>query len=356
MSSQTFDQAKAEAFAEKTIGVMTGGSLALMVSVGHRTGLFDKLAEMPPSTSDEVAKAAGLNERYVREWLGGMVTGGFIDYDAASQRYALPAEHATVLTRAAGPDNLAFMMQYIALLGSVEDGIVECFRKGGGLPYSDFPAFQGIQKEETGRVFDAVLVDVVVPLVPGLPERMAEGIDVADVGTGAGHAINVMARAYPNSRFTGLDMSEEGIASGRQEAKEWGLSNAKFELVDVAAMDLADSYDLITAFDSIHDQAQPRKVLANIARALRPAGTFLLVDIAASSKLEENVGNPWAPLFFTWSTFHCMTVSLAYDGEGLGTCWGEQLAKELLAEAGFTSVETHHVEGDPINVYYVCKK
>lgn len=220
MTTQELDQAKAEAFGEKIVGLMTGGSLALMISVGHRTGLFDKLSELPPSTSDEIAKAAGLNERYVREWLGGMVTGGLIDYDAATQKYRLPPEHAALLTRAAGVDNFAFMFQYVALLGSVEDGIVECFKNGGGLPYSAFPSFQQIQKEETSRVFDAVLVDVVLPLVPGLVGRLQEGIDVADVGTGAGHAVNVMAKAFPNSRFTGLDISEEDIASGRQQAQD----------------------------------------------------------------------------------------------------------------------------------------
>ena len=106
----------------------------------------------------------------------------------------------------------------------------------------------------------------------------------------------------------------------------------------------------------MHDQAQPRKVLTNIAKALKPDGTLLIADIAASSHVEKNIGNPWAPLFYTWSTFHCMTVSLALDGEGLGTCWGEELARELLAEAGFTRVEVTKVEGDPINVYYICQK
>jgi SAM-dependent methyltransferase len=356
MTTQAFDQARAEAFAGRMTDIMSGGALSLMTSVGHRTGLFDLMADMPPSTSYDIARTAGLNERYVREWLGGMATGGIVEYDGVSRTYRLPPEHAAFLTRRAGPDNFAFMMQYIALLGNVEDGIVDCFRQGGGLPYSAFPSFQAIQKEETARVYDAALVDVILPIVPGLPDRLAAGIDVADVGCGAGRAVNVMARAFPASRFTGFDISEEGIADGAREAREWGLSNARFVVQDAAQLDSVESFDVITAFDAIHDQAHPRVVLRNISRALRPEGTFLLADIAASSDVAKNVGNPWAPLFYTWSTFHCMTVSLAAGGEGLGTCWGEELARELLAEAGFNSVRTTQVEGDPINIYYICQK
>lgn len=357
MTTQTIDQAKAEAFAGKMLEVLTGGTLSLMFSVGHRTGLFDTLAALPPSTSEEIAAAAGLNERYVREWLGGLTSGGIIEYDPGTKAYRLPAEHAAFLTRAAGPDNFAFMTQYTALMGNVEDKIVDCFRKGGGVTYSDYPAFVGLQKEETARVYDAFLIDGILPsVVPEVTERLSQGIDVADIGCGGGRAVNLMAKAYTGSRVTGYDFLEESIATASAEAKAWGLTNARFEQADVAGLEVSQGYDFITAFDAIHDQARPRQVLANIARALRPGGVFMLADIAASSHVEKNIGNPWAPLFYTWSTFHCMTVSLAQGGEGLGTCWGTELAQELLAEAGFTSVDVRQVEGDPINAYYVCRK
>ncbi|MEO6197396.1 MAG: class I SAM-dependent methyltransferase [Dehalococcoidia bacterium] len=356
MTTNNIDQAKAEAFAQKMMDAMTGGSLSLMLSVGHRTGLLDKMADLPPSTSEEIAHAAGLNERYVREWLGGVTTGGVVEYDAATKRYRLPPEHAAFVTRAAGPDNFAFLMQYIAVLGDVEGKIVECFEKGGGVPYSDFPRFVEVQREETARVYDLALVDGILPVVPGITQQLEAGIDVADIGCGGGRAINVMAKAFPKSRFTGFDLLDESIGFATTEAKEWGLTNARFEARNVTDLGETEAFDFITAFDAIHDQAQPRKVLANIATALRPSGVFLLADIAASSDVAKNIDNPWAPLFYTWSTFHCMTVSLAYGGEGLGTCWGEELAKELLAEAGFSSVQTTQVEGDPINIYYICRK
>jgi ubiquinone/menaquinone biosynthesis C-methylase UbiE len=187
-------------------------------------------------------------------------------------------------------------------------------------------------------------------------DRLRDGIDVADVGCGAGHAINVMAREFPNSRFTGYDFSDEGVAIGRREAKEWGLTNATFEVKDVATLDGSKQFDLITVFDAIHDQAQPRRVLKGIYDALKPGGTFLCVDIRASSDLHENIEHPLAPFMYTVSTMHCMTVSLALGGEGLGTVWGEQKARELLNEAGFRDISVATVEGDIMNNYYIARK
>jgi ubiquinone/menaquinone biosynthesis C-methylase UbiE len=241
-------------------------------------------------------------------------------------------------------------------MGTVETGIVESFKNGGGVPYSEYPRFQELMRESSAQVFDATLVDVTLPLVPGLVDQLNAGIDVADVGCGAGHAINVMAQAFPNSRFTGFDFSEDGIARGEAEAKEWGLSNARFEVKDAATLEGARQFDLITVFDAIHDQAQPRKVLKGIYQALKPGGVFLCVDIAASSELHENLEHPLAPFLYTISTMHCMTVSLALDGEGLGTVWGEQQARDLLAEAGFNEVEVKTVAGDILNNYYIARK
>jgi ubiquinone/menaquinone biosynthesis C-methylase UbiE len=356
MPTPEFDDQKAEAFAEKLTGVLNDAALAMMTSVGHRTGLFDRMADLPASTSQEIANAAGLNERYVREWLGAMVTGGFVQHDANAGTYRLPPEHAVALVRSSGPENLAAQMQWFACLGGVESQIVECFEKGGGVPYSEFDRFHEIMLGESGPVVDRTLVQTTLPLVPGLLQRLEEGIEVADVGCGSGHAVNVMARAFPKSRFTGFDISAGGIAAGRSEAAEWSLENARFEQQDVAAMSADESFDLITTIDAIHDQADPAAVLAGIHRALRPAGTYLMVDIKASSHLHENLDHPLGPFLYAISTMHCMTVSLASGGAGLGTCWGEQVARRMLTEAGFADVELYEIEGDIINSYFVARK
>ena len=356
MSTQQIDQAAAEAFAEKMVATMNGGFLALITSVGHRTGLFDAMAKLPASTSAEIASAAGLNERYVREWLATMTVGRIVEYDAGSKKYGLPPEHAASLTTAAGPGNMAAMMQFIPIMGNVEDELVESFRHGGGVPYSSFGRFHPMMAESSAQVFDATLVSSTLPLAPGLVDRLKSGIDVADIGCGSGHAINVMAKEFPNSRFTGIDFSEEGIAAARTEADRMGNANASFEVEDAALTDRPQAYDFITTFDSVHDQAHPRKVLTNIANALRPDGTYLMVDIRADSEVQNNMDHPLAPFLYAISTMHCMTVSLALDGEGLGTMWGEQRARELLSEAGFGQVEVESVEGDIFNSFYVCRK
>lgn len=318
--------------------------------------MFDTLAELPPATGTQIADAAGLNERYVREWLGGVVSCRVVDYHPASQTYSLPGHRAAVLTRAAGPDNLSRVAQFIPLLGEVEQKIINCFHKGGGLPYSDYPRFHKLMAEESGEVFDAALVDVILPLVDGLSDRLRAGVDVADIGCGSGHAINVMAQAFPASRFTGIDFSDEGLGVARGEAESLGLTNATFVAQDVAELDAAEAYDVITVFDAIHDQAQPARVLENIYRALRPGGVFLMVDIKASSHLEDNIGAPLSSFKYTVSTMHCMSVSLGLNGVGLGTVWGRQLETSMLADAGFPDVVVHEIETDPLNNYYVARK
>lgn len=345
-----------EEFAGRIAGAIDSASLAILLSIGHQTKLFDTLAELPPATSAQIADAAGLNERYVREWLGGVVSGRVVEFNPATQTYTLPRHRAAVLTRAAGPDNLARVAQFIPMLGEVEQKVVDCFHNGGGLSYGDYPRFHKLMAEESGEVFDAALVEVILPMVDGLPERLRAGADVADIGCGSGHAINVMAQAFPASRFTGIDFSDEGLAVGRAEAQRLSLPNATFSAMDVAAFDMSETYDVITVFDAIHDQAHPARVLQNIYSALRPGGVLLMVDIKASTQLEDNVGVPLATYLYTVSTMHCMSVSLGLGGDGLGTCWGRQLATSMLADAGFGDVTVREIESDAFNYYYIARK
>ena len=209
--------------------------------------------------------------------------------------------------------------------------------------------------EDSGAVHDAAPIDAILPLVPGLPERLRTGVEVADVGCGRGHAVNLMARAFPNSRFVGYDFSEEGVRAGRAEAARWGLANAQFEARDVTDLEERERFDLVTACDAIHDQAQPARVLAGIAQALRPGGVFLSVDIGASSRVHANTAFPLVPFMYAVSCMHCMTVvSLAPDGDGLGAMWGAQKAGQMLAAAGFANVEVKRIEDDRFNAYYVA--
>jgi len=356
MTTPTLDETKVAAFAQRMTDTLNDAFLAFMISIGHQTSLFDTMAHLPPATSEDIARAAGLQERYVREWLGAMVTGRIVAYDPAQKTYVLPAEHAASLTRAAGTNNLATFMLFASCIGAVEPQVVQCFRNGGGVPYAAYGRFHEIMRAFSSQILDATLIEKTLPLMPGLIDRLQRGIDVLDVGCGSGHAINLMGRAFPKSRFTGYDFSEEPLGVARAEASEWGLTNAKFFAQDVAAMADRERFDFITAFDAIHDQAKPRKVLAGIAAALRPDGTFLMVDDRASSYLHENLDHPLGPYLYAVSTMHCMTVSLALDGEGLGTVWGEQKACELLAEARLAEIIVHTQPGDVFNNYYVSRR
>src|SRR5215204_4439732 len=356
MATQEFDQVRAERFAERMVDVLNEGAIALMTSIGHRTGLFDAMAGLPPSTSEQIATAAGLKGRYVREWLAAMVVGRIVEHNPEDETYYLPQEHAAFLTRAASPDNIAVTAQLISLMGSVEDGIVESFKNGSGVPYSAYTRFHEVMAEDSGQTVVAALTDYILPLVPGLTGLLEAGIDVLDVGCGSGRALDLMARKFPESRFVGYDFSEEAIARARAAAQEHGTTNVRFEVKDVATLDEEARYDLITTFDAIHDQSKPAKVLERIAAALRDDGVYLMQDIAGSSHLHNNLDHPLGPFMYTVSTMHCMTVSLAQGGAGLGAMWGEEKAKEMLREAGFGEVKLERLPHDIANSYFVARK
>ena len=353
------DSEKAEAFAERMLMALNHGALCLMMAVGHRTGLFDVMRELPPATSEQIADRAGLNERYVREWLGAMVTGGVVEVDPSTGRFRLPAEHASFLTRAAGADNLAVFAQYISLLGGVEDDIVECFRNGGGVPYEQFPRFHAVMAEDSGQSVLSSLESHILPLVPELSDRLASGIRVLDVGCGSGRIMTRLAELFPKSRFTGLDLSRDAIDAARAEAATKGLRNLEFRCVDLSDFDTSaepELFDLVTTFDAVHDQAKPLNVLKGICRTLKAAGIYLMQDIKGSSHIHENVTHPLGPFLYTVSCMHCMTVSLAQDGEGLGAMWGQQKTREYLERAGFRSIKTHQLEHDIQNNWYIVGK
>lgn len=246
----------------------------------------------------------------------------------------------------------------ISLMGLVKDKIVDCFRNGGGVPYSEYHGFQSLQAEETSRAFDSRLIDQIIPLAGrDVIENLQNGAIVLDLGCGRGNALNLMSKAFPNSKFVGYDLSEEGIESGIKESREMNLDNVQLEVRDVNSLTDTNKFDLIAAFDTIHDQAHPKAILSKIYSALKLNGTFLMQDIAASSNIEENIQNPLAPTLYTFSTMHCMTVSLAQDGEGLGTVWGRQMAEQKLKEAGFSGpIDIQQIDGDILNYYYVVKK
>lgn len=348
------DEARVEEFASRLIETYTAGMVGLMVDVAYRTGLFEALTT-GPATSTRLAERAGLTERYVRECLGALVTGGVVEYEPGTGSYALPAEHAVCLT-GEGSLNLAPLSLVNTLLAKHVDGVARAFRDGGGVPYEAFrPEFTAAMDAMSRGQLDGQLIEGILP-VTGLRSRLDAGIRVADVGCGTGHAVNLLARAFPQSTVIGYDIAADAIEAARAEAADYGLANASFEVLDATLLPAEPPFDAVFAFDAIHDQVDPAAVLDRIHAALVPGGVFVMMDIKANSALEDNLGNPVAPWLYGISTLHCLTVSLAHDGAGLGTVWGEQLARTMLADTGFRDVGVHDVPDDPMNSVYVARK
>lgn len=356
VSVPEFDPAEAEAFVERTAGILDAGALAVMISVGHRTGLFDVMAAMAPATSDQIAARAELAERYVREWLAAMVTGRIVRYEPAKRRYSLPPEHAACLTRGAPMGNLAVYSQHVALLGQMQEAMLERFETGAGMRYEDYPDFHQLMAEDSDQTVAGQLFDVILPMVPGIGTRLDAGIEVLDAGCGRGRALIRMAERYPASRFTGYDLCVDAIEHARRVAADAGLKNVRFEVRDLADLDELDRYDFVTSFDAIHDQKQPQDFLCRLHGALRPGGQYLVQDIGGSARLENNLDFPLATFLYAISCFHCTPVSLGQGGEGLGTMWGWETALDMLRRAGFGHVERHVLPHDPMNVWFVAHR
>jgi SAM-dependent methyltransferase len=342
-------------FRGKLLNIAQGAALLNLIDIGYETGLFEASGN-GPLTSRELAERAGLTERYVREWLGGMATGGVYHYDPATDRYTLPEEHAVWLTGDT-PQNWCPYSRFLSHLGKYSSSLIACFKEGGGVSYSTYrPDFTECMDDIWGRIYERLLDPVYIRSIDGMADRLSRGIRVLDIGCGTGRAMNVLASRYPRSTFAGVDFDGRAIEAARTEARNMSLANSTFEVLDVAELPAQPKFDLITAFDAIHDQAAPDTVLRAVREALQPDGTFLMFEYNFSSRLEENIGNPSAPVYYTISLMHCVPVSIASGGPGLGLVWGEQTARQMLEDAGFGNIEVVRPPAQPVNCIFVCRK
>jgi 2-polyprenyl-3-methyl-5-hydroxy-6-metoxy-1,4-benzoquinol methylase len=213
--------------------------------------------------------------------------------------------------------------------------------------------------EDSGQSVVSSLESHILPLVPGLADRLAEGIRALDVGCGRGRILNRLAELYSRSTFVGMDLSREAIRFAGDEASAKGLKNVEFVAVDLSDFHERaepESFDFITTFDAVHDQAKPMNVLKGIHRALKPTGTYLMQDISGTSHVHRDIEHPIGTFLYTVSCMHCMTVSLAQGGEGVGAMWGEEMTRAYLERAGFRSIRTHRLAHDIQNNWYVVTK
>ncbi len=357
------DMKKKAAFGNRMVDILNHGALNLALGIGYELEIFEAMEEEPdPVSARELARKTGLNPRYIKEWLGIMVTGGILDLhtdDEGKERYSLPLEHAAILTRNAGSENMGVYTQEIPLLTRIaQAAVVKDFKEGLGIPFSAYPRFQDFMGELSDAKHETVLVDQFLPQVDGgrLVEKLKTGIRVCDMGCGQGFALELMARAFPNSRFTGMDNDGSSIDRARQREK--GLSNLEFVQADAAVLvgdvEWEGRFDYITAFDAIHDQCRPLEALQGVRHLLADGGLFSMVDIDAQTTHKGNMDHPMGPFLYTVSLMHCMPQGLCDKGLGLGMMWGRQRAQALLAQAGFSRVSVCEMVHDPFNIHYLC--
>lgn len=356
MAGEPLDMEKVQRLARQ-VGVDLGGAhIVALAYLGDRLGLLRELAKGEPLTAAELARRTGLQERYVREWAAALAAAEYLDYCPQDGTFRMTPEQRLVLADEHSPVFLAGGFQYAIACIRQLPRLMEAFRKGGGVPFADFgPEIV----EAIERLFQAGYELAVpgqwIPAVPDIHRRLREGAEAAEVGCGAGQALIPVARAYPNSRFVGYDIDPTSVELARRKAEEAGVADrVTFVLAPAEEMPDRDRFDLIMAFNCIHDMANPRGALAGIRRAMKPSGAFLWSEANASDRIEENIG-PMGRLLYGASTMHCLTVSLAHGGEGLGSVVGEETARALALEAGFSSFQRLAVE-HPYHQLFLLRK
>ncbi len=340
MDSDGYDRKKVAALARQ-VGTDFGAAMTVALAyVGDRLGLFKALAPGTALTTAEIATQTGLTERYVREWAATMAAAGYLDYSPAEGRFRMNPEQAMVLANEDTTFFTAGAFQYAVACYRQLDKLMNVFQNGGGVPFTDFGPDIVEAIERLFHVgYETWVADQWIPAVPDIQQTLEHGGEAAEVGCGAGQCLIPVAAAFPTARFRGYDVDAASLERAREKAKRAGIGDRlSFEQIAAESLPFEERFDVVMAFNCIHDMAQPRAALAGIRRVLKPNGAFLWSEAEVSDQLEDNL-NTFGRTLYGASTMHCLTVSLAQNGEGLGSAIGENLARSLAVEAGFATFE-----------------
>jgi SAM-dependent methyltransferase len=330
------DQKRLEEFMHRAVVDLGAAASAALVLIGDRLGLYKALAE-GPATPAELSLRAGCAERYVREWLGNQAAGGYVTFDASSGRYSLTPEQAMALAQEESPVFLPGAFQLLEAMWKAEPRILQNFRSGDGLAWTeqDHALFEG-----TERFFKpgyaAHIVQEWIPSLSGVEEKLRRGAKVADVGCGHGASTVIMAKAYPNSTFTGFDFHDESIATARRRAEAAGVADRACFVQAPATEFTGDGYDLVAHFDCLHDLPDPLGAARRAREALAKDGSWMIVEPFAGDSVAENL-NPVGRVFYAASTMFCVPNALAFHGAALGAQAGEKQIGAVVRQAGFGS-------------------
>jgi 2-polyprenyl-3-methyl-5-hydroxy-6-metoxy-1,4-benzoquinol methylase len=326
---------KLNAFLGKAVGDLGASVSAVLMVIGDELGLYSALGGQRLSP-EQLAQKTGTNERYVREWLANQAAGGYIEYDQPSETYYMNEEQALCLADPNGPVDLPGAYQIVRDLFHVRERAVENFRSGKGMEWGEHHPclFEGTERFFRAG-YNANLVSSWLPALDGVVEKLNTGARVADVGCGHGASTILMAHAFPNSQFVGIDYHQPSIETARERAAKAGVENASFEVADATSY-RGDDYDLIAFFDSLHDMADPSEAARHARAALKPDGHCLLVEPSAGDNVADNL-NPVGRLYYGASSLICVPVSLARRGPALGAQAGERRLREVMVDdGGFT--------------------
>jgi len=346
------DKDKIRLFADRVFSDMAGAMASGMGYLGAKTGLFRAMAGKGPMRLDDVVRETGLQARYVEEWLKGMTCAGYLDYDPDAQTFRLPDEHAFLLA-SEGTDHFMGGLFYMApVLLRVAPQVGRAFKEGGGVPFKDFgvDGIAGLDVVNRGT-YESRLASYWLKALPDVVSRLENGGRALDVGCGVGRICIALASAYPKAEIVGLDPDAESIRQAEAAAAAVGL-DGRIRFLPQTTGDIRSEggFDLITAFDCVHDFAAPQRTLTEIHSLLKPDGTLFIVEPRAADDLENNI-NAIATMYYGFSLFHCMTQSLAAGGPGLGTCMGPARMETLLREAGFRHFEALDIKSQVQSFY-----
>ena len=345
------DPDKLNAFVGKMLGDLGAIANTALVIIGDKLGLYRALQEGEPLTSAELAARTKTSERYVREWLAAQAASGYVDYDAASQRFSMPAEQAFMLADENSPLNVTGLFEMLQSMIVDEPAITERFRSGKGFGWHehDDRLFEGCERFFRPG-YNANLVSAWIPALDGAEQKLRTGAKVADIGCGLGSSTIIMALAYPKSTFHGFDYHEKSIELARERAQSAGVSDRiVFETASAKAIP-PGNYDLVTYFDCLHDMGDPVGAAKTVRNALADDGTWLLVEPFAGDRLEENL-NPVGRIYYAASTMLCTPSSLSQEvGLALGAQAGEARIANVVKQAGFTRFR--RAAQTPFNIVY----
>lgn len=348
------DKQRSNAFMLKVVADVATTLAATLLIVGDRTGLFKAMAGAGPMRGGELAERAGIAPRYADEWLAAMAGAGYVEYDPSSSRFTFPDEHALFLADPASEYYLAGLFGGIPTMAAMVPRLVDAFRSGGGIAFSDFGAELPMALGAMNRsVYENRLVKTWLPALSGVVEKLQAGGRAVDIGCGVGVVPIALARAFPRATIAGLDFDKRSIELARVEAERTGVA-VEFLAQGVETLPIEPRWDLITSFDVVHDLPDPAGALGRIRAGLADGGTYLMVEPKVADALEHDLPNPFARMLYGMSCLHCVPQSLALGGPGLGACWGERRARALAADAGFAHFERLDIRS-PAMAFYALR-